>query len=468
MDIRKQLDSYFDSEAVKARFVDILSKLIAVPSVVGPAEGEYVFGKPCADVLTLALDIGSELGFETENHEWYCGSIVHHGKTIEEMGIVGHLDVVPAFGEWEYPKYELTVENGLLIGRGVRDDKGPVVAGLAAMSFFKETGIELPFGVRLIMGCSEEKGMEDLPYYLAKGYNVPKFSFTPDSAFPVCRGEKGIASFNAVFENYGEDILAFKGGNVTNAVADYAEIVLNLPADTPCMEAEGVSVSSEDGKLRIIAKGLSSHAAMPEGSVNAIKRLAAFVLDNKLVSDYRSRGVMKYIMKANTDNAGTGLGIACSDELTGALTCITGMARIEKGKLIVNHNVRYPVSRDFAFELLPKVRCVCEGYDAHVELCEDSKGYAFPADAPEIAALTDAFTDITGVKAEPYTMGGGTYARAFPNTVAFGAAMSEDESPFGTARGNAHQNDECIPLDELLTAAKVFALSLWKLGEMQE
>ena len=45
--------------------------------------------------------------------------------------------------------------------------------------------------------------------------------------------------------------------------------------------------------------------------------------------------------------------------------------------------------------------------------------------------------------------------------------MSEDESPFGTARGNAHQNDECIPLDELLTAAKVFALSLWKLGEMQ-
>ena len=467
MDIRKQLDSFFAREDVKDAFIRYLGKIIAVPSVVGSREGEYVFGKPCADVLTLALDIGKELGFETENHEWYCGSIVLPGETIEEIGIVGHLDVVPAFGEWEYPKYELTFENGLLIGRGVRDDKGPLAAGLAAMYFFKETGIKLPFAVRLLMGCSEEKGMEDLPYYLAKGYNVPKFSFTPDSAFPVCRGEKGISSFNVIFENYGEDILSFKGGNVTNAVADYAEIVLNLPADTPYAETEGISVSSVDGKLCVKAKGLSSHAAMPEGSVNAVRELAAFVLDNGLVSDFRSRGVMKYVMKSTKDNIGTGLGIACSDELTGELTCICGMARIEKGKLIVNHNVRYPVSRDFAFELLPKVRCVCEGYDAHVELCEDSKGYAFPADAPEIAALTEAFTEITGVKSEPYTMGGGTYARAFPNTVAFGAAMSEDESPFGTTRGNAHQNDECIPFDELITAAKVFALSLMKLAEME-
>lgn len=468
MDIRKQLDSFFACEEVREKFVEVLARLIAVPSVAGSAEGEFVFGKPCADVLSCALDIGRELGFETENHQWYCGSIVLPGRTVEEMGIVGHLDVVPAFGEWEYPKYELTLENGLLIGRGVRDDKGPVVAGLAAMCFFKETGIELPFGVRLIMGCCEEKGMDDLPHYLAKGYPVPKFSFTPDSAFPVCRGEKGIASFDVIFENFGSDILEFRGGNVTNAVADYAEAVLNIPFDSALEPASGISLESADGKLCIRAKGLSSHAAMPEGSVNAIKRLAEFILDNGLVSDPRSRGVMKYIMKANRDNAGTGLGIACSDELTGALTCITGMARIERGKLIVNHNVRYPVNRDFAFELLPKVRCVCEGYDAHVELREDSKGYAFPADAPEITALTNAFTEITGAVSEPYTMGGGTYARAFPNTVAFGAAMSEDESPFGTTRGNAHQNDECIPLDELLTAAKVFALSLWKLGEMEK
>ena len=100
MDIRKQLDSFFAREDVKDAFIRYLGKIIAVPSVVGSREGEYVFGKPCADVLTLALDIGKELGFETENHEWYCGSIVLPGETIEEIGIVGHLDVVPAFGEW--------------------------------------------------------------------------------------------------------------------------------------------------------------------------------------------------------------------------------------------------------------------------------------------------------------------------------------------------------------------------------
>lgn len=467
MDIKKLIDSYFEREDIKACFVRGLADLIAIPSVAGKAEGEFVFGKETARALEYLLEAGKRFGFETENHDWYCGSIVMAGKSGEEIGIIGHLDVVPAFGEWEFPKYALTVKDGLLIGRGVRDDKGPVAAAMAAMCFFLDSGIKLPFSVRLLLGCCEECGMDDLPHYLSLGKPVPGFSFTPDSSFPVCRAEKGIASFDVVFDSFGKDILSFKGGNVSNAVADSAEMVLSAGADAaPDLTEPGISLSSEGGKLCVKAAGLSSHAATPEGSVNAIVKLAEYVLKTGLVSDSASRNVLEYILASNQDTAGTGLGIACSDELTGALTCICGMGRTDGNRFILNHNVRYPVEKDFETELLPEIKKVCAGFGAEAVLGENSKGYAFPPDAPEIAALSSAFSEITGIAAEPYTMGGGTYARAFPNTVAFGAALSEDVSPLGALRGGAHQNDECIPLDELLTAAKVFALALAHLAGM--
>ena len=464
MELSEKLDRFYGDEAVRAAFLKGLAGLIAIPSVSAAAEGEFVFGRESARAIGYVLDYACGLGFETENHDWYCGSVVLPGDGPDEIGIVGHVDVVPAFGDWEYPKYELTVDGDLLIGRGVGDDKGPVAAALAAMTFFKESGIRLPFSVRLIVGGSEETGMGDLPHYLALGKPVPKFSFTPDSSFPVCRAEKGICAFDAVFGGIGGDLISFRGGSVSNAVADSAEAVLDLPADTPYPAAEGIRTGEENGRLKVCAAGRSAHAAMPEGSINAVVRLAAFLLDSGLVRDERTARVLRYCREANADTAGTGMGIACADELTGPLTCITGMARTEDGAFVVNHNVRYPVSLSFADELLPKLKASCEAWGAALRIREQSDGYAFPPDAPEIRALCRAYTEVTGIEAEAYTMGGGTYARAFPNTVAFGAEMGE--SPFGPFRGNAHQNDECVRFSDLWTASRVYAVALARLAEL--
>ena len=57
-------------------------------------------------------------------------------------------------------------------------------------------------------------------------------------------------------------------------------------------------------------------------------------------------------------------------------------------------------------------------------------------------------------------MGGGTYARTLPCAVAFGPGL-----PDGRSKG-AHMPDECVDLDELMTAARIYAHSFYELCNM--
>ncbi|MBR5520169.1 MAG: M20/M25/M40 family metallo-hydrolase, partial [Clostridia bacterium] len=161
------IHTYVESEKTQAMIREALAEIIAIPSVSVDGTAPHVYGDATAKALDTMLAIGARYGFETENHDYYCGSIVMPGENPDdEIGIIAHLDVVPAVEGWKYPRYELTIENGLYIGRGVHDDKGPAVSALAAMLYFKENNIRLPFSVRLLLGCDEERGMDDLPHYL--------------------------------------------------------------------------------------------------------------------------------------------------------------------------------------------------------------------------------------------------------------------------------------------------------------
>ncbi|MBR6796793.1 MAG: hypothetical protein IKM53_05530 [Clostridia bacterium] len=88
-----QLDAFLDK--TRQEYIKDLGALIAIPSVGAEAEGKYVFGKESAAALEKAIEIGDSYGFKTKNHEYYCASIAYGDKE-EEMGIVAHLDVVPA------------------------------------------------------------------------------------------------------------------------------------------------------------------------------------------------------------------------------------------------------------------------------------------------------------------------------------------------------------------------------------
>lgn len=464
-----QIFSYVNDDATQAWIRSALSALLAIPSVSQDAPAPHVFGDDTAAALDQMLSLAEELGFETENHDYFCGSILLPGESRDdEIGIIAHLDVVPAVEGWQYPRFALTIDHDLYIGRGIRDDKGPAVAALAAMRFFKDRQIRLPFTIRLLLGCDEERGMGDLPHFL-QSHAAPRFSFSPDSAFPVCIGEKGIAEVEIDLGKPDAGLLSLRGGIVTNAVADSAEAVLDASladALASCSLPDGITCSNRDGCPVVRAVGKSAHAAEPDGSVNAIVLLAQWLLDSGLLpADSASAKALTFLCGAMVDNHGTGLDIVASDEATGALTCICGMVFPRDGRLVMNCNIRYPASCASFDPLFARLSAAAAAHGFRATFLSGSSGYVFSPDQPEIRALTRAFADVTGLDAQPYTMGGGTYARAFPNTVAFGAALYEVETALGPGRGGAHERDECVHIAEFNQSVAVFIRALLNLAE---
>ena len=56
------------------------------------------FGIDCSKALEYTLNLGKEMGFKTKNLDNYCGYI-EFGEGKDLVGIIGHLDVVPALEE---------------------------------------------------------------------------------------------------------------------------------------------------------------------------------------------------------------------------------------------------------------------------------------------------------------------------------------------------------------------------------
>lgn len=457
-----QAESYIVSK--RKEYERDLANLIAVESVGTDPCGEYVFGKGSAEAIDKMIEIGRGHGFKTENHDYYCTSVLY-GDGDEELGIVAHLDVVPAGDGWSYPPYSLTVENGLLIGRGTEDDKGPAVAALYAMRFFKDNGIKLPFSIRLLLGGDEERGMGDLPHFL-ESHKPPFFSFTPDSEFPVCCGEKGIGTVDVEFGEKLKRLESICGGTVSNAVAGKAVAVVKDVATGSLAERDGISVSYADGKATVTATGKTAHAAMPYDGVNAISVLAAYLLDS-LSFDGSEELMLKFLRDICGEYLGNGLGIAASDPLMNELTCVGGLLKTVDGKALQNFNIRFPIPGTWK-KIVESINATAEQYGAAIVNESHTEGYMFSPEKPEIAALTAACEAITGEESAPYTMGGGTYARSFPNTVAFGCTQEKYRGLLGEGRGQAHDRDEYLSVAEFEDAVKIFVLSIANIAKLKE
>jgi acetylornithine deacetylase/succinyl-diaminopimelate desuccinylase-like protein len=78
--------------------------------------------------------------------------------------VYGHYDVQPAepLGAWRSPPFAPAVRDGALYGRGASDDKGQLLAHVAAMEAYLRTGRELPVNVTCLFEGEEEIGSPSL------------------------------------------------------------------------------------------------------------------------------------------------------------------------------------------------------------------------------------------------------------------------------------------------------------------
>ena len=97
-------------------------------------------------------------------------------------------------------------------------------------------------------------------------------------------------------------------------------------------------------------------------------------------------------------------------------------------------------------------------------IVEQSNGYSFSPSKPEIVSLCSAYNEVMNKNEKPYATGGGTYARSFPSTVAFGPEFYDSDPIFDNGKGGVHQGDESVRLTDLLKSAEIYTVSLARLA----
>ncbi|UUX35036.1 M20/M25/M40 family metallo-hydrolase [Fundicoccus culcitae] len=181
-------------DALEKPLIDAIGELVNVNSVQGTAMPGAPFGLGPRKALDVALAIADKLGFKTVNLDNKIG-YAEFGDSpglddANYIGIFGHVDIVEAGKGWTSDPFVLRRDGDYLFGRGVLDNKGPILSNLFALYALKELGVTFKRPVRLVFGCNEESGFECVKHYnqVAK---PPTFGWTPDCKWPVVVGEKG-------------------------------------------------------------------------------------------------------------------------------------------------------------------------------------------------------------------------------------------------------------------------------------
>ena len=113
------------------------------------------FGEGNRQCLDWFLSKAESFGFQTKNLDGYCG-VADIGEG-EAFGILGHLDTVPVGDGWTHNPYG-EISGDVIYGRGVVDDRGPMLACLYAVKSLLDEGLIPKKRIRFIVGCNEETG----------------------------------------------------------------------------------------------------------------------------------------------------------------------------------------------------------------------------------------------------------------------------------------------------------------------
>ncbi len=440
--------------AMQGDMLNTLARWIKVPSVRADRSADNApFGAEVRRALDTAMEDIRALGLEPRDVDGYCCD-AEIGEGEDVIAVLAHLDVVPAGDGWHYEPFGATVENGRIIGRGTSDDKGPAVAALYAMKAVKDAGIPLRRRCRLILGCDEECGMQDLEYYEEK-IGLPQKGFSPDANFPLINTEKGIMQMNLTAPMTDDRLISIACGTRANVVPGTAVAVLagDLRADAAeafDVEDEDCAIETElvDGNTKLTVTGVPAHASTPDKGKNAAKMLLA------VLAKLGIGGEAVALVHAATceGSAGEGLGIAGCDAVSGPLTINLGLLNAGNGEIKVTFDCRYPVFFDDAvIQATVAKRLAPAGYV--LEPAHASKPHHVPESSELVVKLMDVYNTITGTDSKPFAIGGGTYARHLKEGVAFGMMFPGDLEL-------EHQADESISIESFYKAARIYAYAI--------
>jgi len=468
----------------RQNIVSSVCDLITFPSVSEETNNpHFPFGKACSDSLKYFLNLANSLGFRTKNIDGYCG-FAEFGEGKDLIGIVGHLDVVPAKEEdWTYSPFIPTIVNNRIYGRGAIDDKGPVISSLYAMKtvmdYYKENNLTFNKRVRLIVGLNEEKDWKCIEYY-KKHEEIPSMGFSPDSDFPCIYAEKSVVSLllsdkitniSTVSKNKISNktpLITIENidcdNNAINVVPKFCNVTLNIK-NNQIMHNVITLVKAiidkhqydidlykiDNFHLKLTSYGIAAHSAHPELGINSISKL--IIVINELFLNYNiSFGLFNDFCKfIGDDYLGKNLKLNIEDE-SGHLTLNSSQLFIKDNKIHIGINLRIPVHTN------PNdiINTFKENFKCEVSTLRIQPSLYINKDSSLVQTLCSVFNNTCKSNFEPLAIGGATFARAFDNFVCFGMNFPHDEDM-------CHKADEFIEINKLLLATSIYANAIYKL-----
>ena len=150
------------------------------------------------------------------------------------------------------------------------------------------------------------------------------------------------------------------------------------------------------------------------------------------------------------------LNIDVSDDVSGELTFNPAVAHVDADGAELECDIRYPVTlngEDFAERINQAVAPL--GFSA--EITKNVAPLYVDKNSELVQKLLGVYRDVTGDDAEPISLGGGTYARAFDNAVAFGILFPGEPNM-------CHQTNEYWSVDDLNANMRIMAEAIAALG----
>lgn len=447
---------------MKDEIIKSVQECVKIKSVEEEPLGNMPFGEGVHKALEYCLQLSENLGFRTVNVDNMIG-YAEYGEGDEMIAVLGHLDVVPEGDGWTYPPYAAEIHNGKIYGRGTTDDKGPTIGALYALKAIKELNIPLKRRVRVFFGLNEETGSKCVKHYVDEGEEMPVAGFTPDAEYPIINGEKGIVTckYTRKLNQSGMVLKSIRGGIAANVVPDYAEAEVAISKDKIefikklSEKFEEIKFEEDENSVTIKCYGVSAHGSTPEKGKNAVTHLMKFLENLDFRGDLKE--FIDYFNKyIGTDLNGESLGIYLEDDISGKLIFNLGTMQGNENELNMEINMRYPVTKTYESFIRTFKEKMSLGKMEEVYLRHKRSLYVSP-DTEFIKKLQKVYEKQFGEKAELISIGGGTYAKAMENIVAFGPIFKGQPMV-------EHKPDEYIEIDSLMKNIQVMAEAIKELA----
>ena len=255
----------------------------------------------------------------------------------------GHLDVVPAYGNWKFPPFQLTEQDGRLYGRGTCDMKGGVAAMCAAAARMAQ--IDYVGTLRLLFVAGEEMGSLGTKLYLQHHAKSDYTVIGEPTDLHVAVAHRGIC----------RDRITVHGAAVHAALAHTKENNAVLMAAKAVLALEKLNQELKN----------STHSVLPSPSV-AVTMLEGYEAENTVPSEVRILTDFRIHPGTTADAVCNRLAEALIDAGLTAVT-IENQSYMPGGELAV-HDPFVTVCSRIAGELSGREEAPC-AFEASCEQC---------------------------------------------------------------------------------------------------